>query len=70
MFVLLFPSIALAELPSKMPDEEPTRPGLMVIAAPCLQPKQERQYVVSWWIENPKTGERRAVGSQDVRLRC
>lgn len=68
--LLLLPSVALAELPRKVPEEEDRRPTLASISAPCLEHRRDRRYVVTWWIENKATGERRAVGAQDVRLRC
>ena len=70
MLLALVPSIALAELSSETEDH-PTEPSaLSQVAVPCLRQKDDRQYVVTWEIRNTVTGERRSVGSQEVRLRC
>lgn len=64
------PSIALAGLPSDPTEPPHERLALEKISVPCLRKEGERRYVVTWWIEDKLTGERRAVGSQEVRLRC
>lgn len=51
------------------PEEKPTLPPAQV-AAPCLRDESEKRYVVTWEIHNTQTGERRNIGSQEVRLRC
>lgn len=61
---------AFAELPPAQ-DEERERPAEFdQVAAPCLTPSDPDAYVVTWWIEDKATGEKRAVDSQVVRLRC
>lgn len=61
---------ALADLPLEHKDERERRPALERFAAPCLMPEVERSYIVTWWIEDAQTGERRDPGAQEVRLRC
>lgn len=64
------PSLVLAKASSAPEPERAARPHLPQVSVPCLQPKQELRYVVTWWIENTRTGERRDVSAQEVRRRC
>lgn len=68
--MLLTATSAQADLPPHQPRYEPRPPALEQVAAPCLRPDREKRYVVTWWIEDKATGEKRAVGSQEVRQRC
>lgn len=70
IILLLSASASRAELPPRDEAEEPRPSVLEQVAAPCLLPAEERRYVVTWWIEEKSTGERRDAGSQEVRLRC
>lgn len=70
LLLALFPSIALAGLPSEVEDGPPEPRALSQVAVPCLRAKDDERYVVTWEIRNTVTGERRSVGSQEVRLRC
>lgn len=72
-FVLLaiaLPTVAVAGLPTDVTDRPPEPPALAKVAVPCLRDREERRYLVTWEIRNTETGERRDVGSQEVRLRC
>lgn len=41
------------------------------VRAPCLTEKPaERGTVVTWWIEDKRSGKRRGEGRQVVRFRC
>lgn len=70
LLFLLSAMPALADLPLEHKEDRESRPALEQFAAPCLMPKVERSYVVTWWIEDAHTGERRDPGAQEVRLRC
>lgn len=66
----LFSSVAEAELSSRV--DEPPHQGkaLASVPVPCLRDGRDRRVVVTWWIENKVTGERRSVGSREIRQRC
>jgi hypothetical protein len=66
--LLSFALVSAAPPPDAL--DEVQIPGLSQFRVPCLQPREVERHVVSWWIEDKRTGERRAVGSQEVRLRC
>lgn len=70
VLVLALPSIALAELQPDLDEGPAEPPALSQVSVPCLRDERDRRVVVAWWIEDSRTGERRAVGSQEVRLRC
>ncbi|MBX9467199.1 MAG: hypothetical protein KL839_04845 [Rhizobium sp.] len=70
LLLALVPSIALAGLPSEIEDRPAEPQTLSQVAVPCLRAKDDDRYVVTWEIRNSVTGERRSVGSQEVRLRC
>lgn len=66
----LVSTTARAELPPRIQEPREDRQALASVPVPCLHDERERRVVVTWWIENKLTGERRAVGSREVRLRC
>jgi hypothetical protein len=68
--ILLMTSHAHAGLPPREETVVMRAPLLEELPAPCLRPTEEMSYVVTWWIENKETGERRDVSSQEVRLTC
>lgn len=70
MLFLLSVTPAVADLPIDQMEDQERRPSLEQVATPCLMPKAERPYIVTWWIEDKRTGDRRSPGAQEVRLRC
>lgn len=70
LITILWPSIALADLDPNVDADRRQAAPLAVVRVPCLREADERRYVVTWWIEDKKTGERRDPGSQEVRRRC
>lgn len=68
--IFLTATSAYADLPPRQSRHESQPPALEQVAAPCLLPDREKRYVVTWWIDDKATGEKRAVGSQEVRQRC
>ncbi|RKE84608.1 hypothetical protein DFO46_1378 [Rhizobium sp. AG855] len=70
ILLLLMASTSLAALPQTHEDEAQHQPALATGTPPCLEPKRVWRYVVTWVIENKRTGERRGAGSQEVRIRC
>ena len=70
MLFLLSVTPALADLPIDEKEERERRPALEQFVSPCFMPKVLRPYVVTWWIEDKHTGERRDLGAQEVRPRC
>lgn len=70
LLTILWPSIALADLDPYVKTDRPQAAPLAVVQVPCLREADERRYVVTWWIEDKTTGERRDPGSQQVRRRC
>jgi hypothetical protein len=70
LILAVVPSIALADLPPDIDDRPAEPPALSQVAVPCLREKDERGYVVTWEIRNTVTGERKSVGSQEVRQIC
>lgn len=70
MFLAAMSSMAHAELSSRVDEPRHLRLALAAVPVPCLRDERERRVVVTWWIENKVTGERRSVGSREVRQRC
>lgn len=70
LLTILWPSIALADLDPRLDADRQQAAPLTIVEMPCLREAGERRYVVTWWIEDKKTGERRDPGSQEVRRRC
>lgn len=68
--LLLTTTPALADLPPTQSEHHERTAPLEQVAKPCLRPQEPPSYLVTWWIENTETGERRSIGSRDVRLRC
>lgn len=66
----LFSTGAEAELSSRVDEPRRDRQALASVPVPCLRDERDRRVVVTWWIENKVTGERRSVGSREVRQRC
>lgn len=69
-WLLLCATTAFADLPPRQDEERERPPVIDQVAAPCLTPAEPNAYVVTWWIEDKLTGEKRAVDSQVVRRRC
>lgn len=63
-------SVAQAELSSRVDEPRRDRQALASVPVPCLRDERDRRVVVTWWIENKATGERRNVGSREIRQRC
>lgn len=63
-------SIAHAKLPPRIEEPRQVRHALASVPVPCLSDERDRRVVVTWWIEDKVTGERRSVGSREVRQRC
>lgn len=63
-------SLAQAELSFRMDEPRGDRQALASVPVPCLRDERDRRVVVTWWIENKTTGERRASGSSKVRVKC
>ncbi|MBA4797003.1 MAG: hypothetical protein H2043_06345 [Rhizobiales bacterium] len=70
MFLAVMSSIAHAELSPRIEGPRQHRQALALVPVPCLRDARDRRVVVTWWIENKATGERRSVGSREVRQRC
>lgn len=68
--LLAFSCLSAASPPHGLDQPQPRPHPFSSVAVPCLRPKDDRRYVVTWEIRNTVTGERRSVGSQEVRLRC
>lgn len=66
----LFSSVAQAELPSRVDEPRERGQALASVPVPCLRDERDRRLLVTWWVENKTTGERRSVGSREVRQRC
>lgn len=70
LLAISLPIEAMAERPSKVPVDEREARVEAALPEPCLLPRRGDPEPVRWWIVDTRTGERRAVGSQTVRLRC
>lgn len=68
--IAVMSSIAHAELPPHIEELRQGRHALALVRVPCLRDDRDRRVVVTWWIENNATGERRNVGSREARQRC
>lgn len=70
LLTILCPAIALADLDPRLNADKRQAAPLAIVDVPCLREADERRYVVTWWIEDKATSERRDPGSQEVRRRC
>ena len=68
--ITALPSLAIAELSQDVDEQRLPPQALSSVSVPCLRDGNDRRVVVTWWIEDKETGERRAPGSQEVRRRC
>lgn len=70
MVLILAATSAWSDLPNQTVADRNQRSAIEQMAVPCLQPRPPSRYVVTWWIENKLTGEKRQAGRQEIIRSC